>query len=146
MEGRAMFRTIATIFGLCLVAVSAEAALQGRAPATPGGTDYRAYYDTTTNLTWVADANLAATNTFGAAGICTDNITPCHGAGTMTWDIAQTWIVAMNAAGYLGGRQLAAAGDPPTGPYLQPAIQSGRRVAAAGQWLRMHRKRDGASV
>lgn len=26
-------------------------------------------YDSNTNLTWLADANLAATNTFGVAGI-----------------------------------------------------------------------------
>jgi hypothetical protein len=46
------------------------------------------------NITWLQDANLAATNTFGELGINAD--------GTMTWDTAQSWIAAMNAADYLG--------------------------------------------
>ncbi|HET9062610.1 MAG TPA: hypothetical protein VFO62_04915, partial [Candidatus Binatia bacterium] len=41
------------------------AALLGRLPATPGGSDYQAYYDTELDITWLADANLAQTNTFG---------------------------------------------------------------------------------
>ena len=49
------------------LAVPAQGALQGRLPATAGGTDYQAYYDTVLKITWTADANLAATNTFGLA-------------------------------------------------------------------------------
>ncbi len=61
---------------------------------TPGGTDYQAYYDDVLDVTWLADANLAATNTFGVAGIFSN--------GTMSWDKAIDWIAALNDASYLG--------------------------------------------
>ena len=44
----------------------------------------------TQGLTWTANANLAATETFGVGGINVD--------GTMTWDKAVEWISAMNTA------------------------------------------------
>lgn len=72
---------------LLLACGSANAALLSRA----GG---QAYYDTDTNLTWVTNANLGASNTFGVLGI--------NANGTMTWDKANEWIAAMNAASYLG--------------------------------------------
>ncbi len=50
--------------------------------------------DTDLNITWLANANLAASNTFGVSGI--------NAAGWMSWDTAQSWIGAMNAANYLG--------------------------------------------
>ncbi len=53
-----------------------------------------AYYDTATNLTWVADANLAATNDFGVTGI--------NSGGMMNWAAADAWIAGMNSTGYLG--------------------------------------------
>jgi Dockerin type I domain/Thrombospondin type 3 repeat len=92
-----MIRFSVSILGLCLAAANANGALLGRSPLTPGGTDYRAYYDTVLNITWLADANYAATNTFGVPGI--GGIYP---AGAMTWDTAQAWIAAMNAANHLG--------------------------------------------
>ena len=51
-------------------------------------------YDDVLDITWLQDANLAATNTFGVSGINAD--------GTMSWNTAQAWIAAMNAANYLG--------------------------------------------
>ena len=54
----------------------------------------QAYFDTVLNITWLADANLAATNTFGVSGI--------GSGGLMSWDTAQSWIAAMNTATYLG--------------------------------------------
>jgi len=51
-------------------------------------------YDDVLNVTWLQDANLAETNTFGVSGINAD--------GTMSWNTAQDWIAAMNAAAYLG--------------------------------------------
>ena len=50
--------------------------------------------DTVTGLVWLQNANLAATNTFGVAGI--------NASGTMWWGAANNWIAAMNAADYLG--------------------------------------------
>jgi hypothetical protein len=51
-------------------------------------------YDTVLDITWLQDANLAATNTFGVSGINAD--------GTMDWLTAQQYVAAMNAAKYLG--------------------------------------------
>ncbi len=65
----------------------AKAALQPRL----GGA---AVYDTDQNITWLTNANLAASNQFGTAGI--------NARGDMPWDTAQNWIASMNAANYLG--------------------------------------------
>ncbi len=51
-------------------------------------------YDKTKNLSWIANANLAATNTFGVSGIGAN--------GAMSWSTAQSWIAAMDTAKYLG--------------------------------------------
>ncbi|MHB1141399.1 MAG: Lcl C-terminal domain-containing protein [Sulfuricaulis sp.] len=69
------------------ISTSAYAALVSRL----GG---QAVYDTDRNITWLANANLAASNTFGVSGI--------NASGSMTWDVAQNWVAAMNAANYLG--------------------------------------------
>lgn len=67
------------------VSGAAQAALESRL----GG---QAVYDTDLKITWMADANLAATNTFGMTSV------PSY----MTWYDANRWIGAMNAAKYLG--------------------------------------------
>jgi len=93
--------------------VSAQAALHGRLPATPGGTDYQAYWDDGLNVTWTANANLAASNTFGLAyntdlGMHSgDNypgtyVNEIQTTGPMTWGAALWWIDAMDGANYLG--------------------------------------------
>ncbi|TFG85844.1 MAG: DUF1566 domain-containing protein [Chromatiales bacterium] len=84
-------KAVAAVATLCLLAASANAALLSRL----GG---QAYYDDVLNITWTADANLAASTTFGAAGISN---TPGL-EGQMSWDTAQSWIAGMNAASYLG--------------------------------------------
>jgi len=76
----------AGVFSLGLV-TSAQAALVSRL----GG---QAVYDTDFNITWLANANLAASNTFGVSGIASN--------GIMSWDTAQSWIGAMNNNAYLG--------------------------------------------
>jgi hypothetical protein len=45
-------------------------------------------------IEWIADANLAMTNTFGVSGIDAN--------GIMNWDTANSWIDGMNTANYLG--------------------------------------------
>jgi hypothetical protein len=53
-------------------------------------------YDSVLNITWLADANLAASNTFGQGA----HINP---DGSMDWDKAsRVWIGHMNEANYLG--------------------------------------------
>jgi len=78
---------------LCLIsfflgiATSAHAALVTRLSG-------QAVYDTDLDITWLADANLAASDTFGVSNI--------YANGVMSWDTAQSWIDALNAANYLG--------------------------------------------
>lgn len=93
---------------LTVPTATAHAALVGRLPSTPGGTDYQAYYDDVLDITWIADANLALSNQFGLAlsGSINDNTANTVGStGRMSWDNAQAWIAGMNAdggTGYLG--------------------------------------------
>jgi hypothetical protein len=84
----------AWVGGLVLLAPTIGfAALEGRDldgnPAT-----IEAVYDPSSNLTWVANANLGQSTTFGVAGIASN--------GRMTWTTANQWIAAMNSAGHLG--------------------------------------------
>jgi hypothetical protein len=79
---------------LSLVVLGASSLASGQLLSRLSG---QAYYDTDLNITWLADANLAASNTFGVSGISSYN-----GVGTMHWYIAQDWIAAMNANNYLG--------------------------------------------
>lgn len=78
---------------LCLLTLlvaqlsSAEAALLGRVNG-------QAYYDTVLDMTWMADAHLAASNDFGVSGI--------ESGGLMDWYEATNWIHAMNEVSYLG--------------------------------------------
>mgnify|MGYP002713086005 CR=1 FL=1 len=51
-------------------------------------------YDTVLDITWLTDANLALSNTFGVTGMDVD--------GYMTWDTGMDWISAMNTANYMG--------------------------------------------
>lgn len=55
--------------------------LIGVLPATPGGTNYQAYYDPTTNLTWLANANAN---------------------GAMDWSEAMSWAASLNIGGVTG--------------------------------------------
>lgn len=73
-----------SVVGMVLLAMgtSTQAALLSRA----GG---QAYYDDVSNITWIADANLAGTSGY-------DN------DGYMNWDKVQKWIGTLNSANYLG--------------------------------------------
>jgi len=68
---------------LTLVALTSQAALIGVLPATPGGTDYQAYYDDVANLTWLANASAS---------------------GSVTWADANTWAAGLNVNGVTGWR------------------------------------------
>ncbi|MBZ0071279.1 MAG: DUF1566 domain-containing protein [Gammaproteobacteria bacterium] len=56
-------------------------------------------YDDVLDITWLQDARLAASATFGTPGIRVDD---AGNPGAMTWDTAFKWIEAMNHAGYKG--------------------------------------------
>lgn len=74
-----------------LVAMGASAGAQAAPVLEKRG---EVVFDPSTNLEWLANANLAATNTFSVSGIGSN--------GQMTWTTAQAWIEAMNTANYLG--------------------------------------------
>ena len=104
-----------TISALVL-STSVNAALIGRLAATEGGTDYQAYYDDVADLTWLADANYAATsgyaaeNTTGEAHSSTTNI---QIDGSMGWEAANTWAASLNIGGVTDWRVY------DHGPYCQ---------------------------
>ncbi len=54
----------------------------------------QAVYDSDLDITWLANANLAKSNSFGISGINSD--------GGMNWNTANNWITAMNTQEYLG--------------------------------------------
>ena len=67
----------------------------------PGG---QTVYDPMTDITWVANANLAAANAFGLP-LCTTPTSPalCVAQdGAMTWGSATQFLANMNSAAYLG--------------------------------------------
>lgn len=83
---------------LGLTGMSAQSALVGRLQDGVG--DYLAYYDDVLDITWLGNANLAATETFGVAGIGVGGFD-----GRMAADTVADWLAAMNAdggTGYLG--------------------------------------------
>lgn len=91
------------------------------ADASPGaalGADGRLVYDSALQVYWLADADLAATQTFGVDSIDPD--------GSMSWNTAQNWVAAMNAANYLGHSdwRLPLTGQPDPGCTQQTPLGS----------------------
>jgi hypothetical protein len=107
-----MKRLIWGLFGVVLAgsgAIAAPVSGQGTWETTLQARDadgnvatIEAYYDTVLNITWLANANLAASTTFGVAGISTSPPSGSGETGRMTWDTAQVYIAAMNSNAYLG--------------------------------------------
>jgi hypothetical protein len=88
MKGPIMHKRLtgALCAGLLLhgLVTTANAALLGRLPATPGGTDYQAYYDEQLNITWAADPNIKATMN--------------------NWSTANAWAAGLTIGGVSGWR------------------------------------------
>jgi uncharacterized protein (TIGR03437 family) len=60
-------------------------------------------YDTVNNISWLADANLPATNRFGLPVCAAFGTEACvNASGSMSYQAAAAWVQAMNAANYLG--------------------------------------------
>ncbi len=77
------------VIALLLFTSTAQAALIDNGDGTITDDDFGI-----NGIMWLADANLAATNTFGVSGI--------DSSGIMNWDTANSWIDGMNTANYLG--------------------------------------------
>ncbi len=85
----------------------ANAALLGRLPLTPGGADYQAYYDDVANLTWLADANYAASSGYSVVNASSNGLTDPYAInadGRMTWASARIWVSQLNVGGVTGWR------------------------------------------
>ena len=84
---------ITTAVAFACVASAADASLIDRGNGL--------IYDDVLNITWLQDAHLASTISFGVSGIA-DGSALYDPAGSMTWDTSKLWIDAMNAANYKG--------------------------------------------
>lgn len=87
-------RNIAVAIALALAFSNAQSALHDRG----GGL----IYDDVLKVTWLADANLSMSNTFGVAGIGTHHLDYGSLYGSMSWYVAQEWLAAINRSNYLG--------------------------------------------
>jgi hypothetical protein len=84
--------------------------IKGRLPGTPppAGTglqvsvDGKTVYDPVSDVTWLANADLARTQTFGAQCVNGDGTLCINPDGAMTHTTAENWIRGMNAVAYLG--------------------------------------------
>jgi hypothetical protein len=79
-------KNVAILLAGLLITGSAQAALIDRGNGL--------IYDEDRNITWLANASLAADNDFGVGGVLAD--------GRMHWSVANDWIAAMNQDSYLG--------------------------------------------
>jgi hypothetical protein len=71
-------------------------------------------YDPVNHITWLADANLAATNRFGIPLCDWSGAEPCvNPSGSMTYASAVAWIAAMNKAKYQGSSEWQMPTTPP---------------------------------
>jgi hypothetical protein len=64
--------------------------------------DGKTVYDPKTDVTWLADADLAQTETFGAQCVNPDGTACINPDGSMTHTTAENWISGMNSVAYLG--------------------------------------------
>ena len=114
---KAIRNTVLCGFAMTLfstVAQTASVSLEGRLPATPGGTDYQAYYDPILNITWAAAAN---------AG------------GLANWDAQVAWAASLNLGGVSGWR-LPDGHAPIAGTFrVQRRRYSGELFSWRGHWL-----------
>ncbi|MHB8744447.1 MAG: Lcl domain-containing protein [Sulfuricaulis sp.] len=98
------FQTIIAVAALTIGLLSVGCAHAALVTALGG----QVVNDTDFNVTWLANANLAATNTFGLiyglnyGNDVFGNPSIIYSNGAMTWGGAQKWIAAMDAANYLG--------------------------------------------
>jgi hypothetical protein len=97
-----------------LIATASQATLVGVLPATPGGTDYQAYYDTDADLTWLADANAGLGSEYDAFIICCGSPT-----GRMTYENANVWVESLNINGVTGWRLPYTPNPDPTCEYIE---------------------------
>lgn len=103
--------------------------IKGKVPGAPAanGTalqpsaDGKTVYDPIADVTWVADADLAKTQQFGAQCTSKDGTLCINPDGSMSHTTAENWINGMNAAGWLGQHDWQLPPIPQTDPTCQGA-------------------------
>ena len=98
------FVVYVVLVGLAGAAQSSAAATATGPPAAPvPGPNGLGVYDGATGVTWLADADLAASNRFGLPVCSAATTTPCvNPSGSMNYRSAVAWVDAMRSADYLG--------------------------------------------
>jgi hypothetical protein len=91
-----MMSVIRIMVGALAICVGAIGSLSAQASFI-ASEDGETVYDSIGDVTWLSNANLAATKSFGVRGI--------NPNGSMSWTTAQQWISAINAANYLGSNK-----------------------------------------
>src|ERR1039457_3314586 len=95
-------RGIRTAIGAAVLAACGLLPLQASATLLLS-LDGTTVYETVNNVTWLANANLAATDRFGLSICKGSGPQPCvNPSGSMGYQAAAAWVNAMNAANYLG--------------------------------------------
>lgn len=122
---------LSVCFGVNAAAISGqgtwEAALQGRLPLTPGGSDFQAYYDTEADLTWLADANYAQTGGYDVDG-------------EMNWADANAWAASLIIGGVDGWRLpeiIDVGNDGPTYTNLYQGVDTGFNITTHSEMSNM---------
>jgi len=88
--------------GPVIITASSEG-VNGTASVTITPVPVATVYDNLNNISWLADANLAATNRFGLPVCTASGPQPCvNPSGSMSYQAAAAWVQAMNAANYGG--------------------------------------------
>lgn len=83
-------------------------------------------YDSANHVTWLADFNLPASNTFGLPVCDGSGTEPCvNASGSMSFPSAAAWVDAMNAAHYLGHADWRLPTTPATDPTCPKTGQHG---------------------
>ncbi len=89
------------VFAFIACSLNSPSASAALVPSADGVT----VYDSANGVTWLANANLAATNRFGlpvCGSSAIDTKTCVNPSGSMSYQAAAAWVKAMNAANYLG--------------------------------------------
>lgn len=94
-----MIQRVAGFFAIALAGCFPLRSASNLVPSADGTT----VYDSAHNITWLADANLAAHVHFGLPTCAGNPPQPCiNPNGSMDYASAAAWVAAMNAAAYLG--------------------------------------------
>lgn len=83
------FKLSSVVLVAAFLASQANAALFTRDLDGNMTNGHEAVYDNVLDITWIADADLGDSNTFGVGGVSS--------TGGMSWATAENWIAAMNA-------------------------------------------------